>query len=162
MKGFCRSILIRYILPKRLNNLNADCINFYFEDIKKFFIKEVLYREWIFEIIGSEGFSPGFLNFIFTSDEYLLKINKNYLGHDYYTDVIAFDYTKQNDQELSGDVFISIERVRENSEIYRQNFDFELRRVIAHGVLHLLGYGDSTVEEKKIMKEKENMYLDKF
>ena len=97
------------------------------------------------------------LSFIFCSDEYLLKINKNYLTHDFYTDVISFDYTEEN--LVSGDIFISIDRVKENAIIFSSSIKDELHRIIIHGLLHLLGYSDKTPRLKAIMKDKEDFYL---
>ncbi|OJV22124.1 MAG: rRNA maturation RNase YbeY [Bacteroidetes bacterium 41-46] len=106
------------------------------------------------------GLVLGDINFIFCSDEYLLKINKQFLNHDYYTDIITFDYS--SDTLLSGDLFISVERVLENSKIYKTVFQEELRRVMIHGILHLMGYKDSTNEESKKMREAENGALSLF
>jgi rRNA maturation RNase YbeY len=106
------------------------------------------------------GLVMGDINFIFCSDEYLLKINKQFLNHDYYTDIITFDYS--SDTLLSGDLFISVERVLENSKIYKTVFQEELRRVMIHGILHLMGYKDSTNEESQKMREAENGALSLF
>jgi rRNA maturation RNase YbeY len=106
------------------------------------------------------GLVLGDINFIFCSDEYLLKINKQFLNHDYYTDIITFDYS--SDTLLSGDLFISVERVLENSKIYSTVFQEELRRVMIHGILHLIGYKDSTKEESQKMREAENSALSLF
>ncbi len=106
------------------------------------------------------GLVLGDINFIFCSDEYLLKINKQFLNHDYYTDIITFDYS--SDTLLSGDLFISVERVLENSKIYKTVFQEELRRVMIHGILHLMGYKDSTNEESQKMREAENGALSLF
>lgn len=114
-------------------------------------------KNWISSAVSNEGYRCGDLNIIFCSDTYLLKINQQYLEHDYYTDVITFDYSEEG--IISGDIFISVDRVRENSYIYKVSFNEELNRVIIHGVLHLLGYGDKDAHLKKIMTEKENFYL---
>ena len=100
----------------------------------------------------------GEINYIFCSDPYLLEINKQYLGHDYFTDILTFDYSQK--PVVSGDLFISIDTVRENAEYYGATFEEELHRVIVHGLLHLIGYDDHTPEEQKTMREKENYYLD--
>lgn len=113
--------------------------------------------EWIEQTIAAEGKKASDLNIIFTSDEYLLDINKQYLNHDFYTDVVAFDYSDQN--FVSGDVFISIDRVGENAKKYSQSFEQELYRVIIHGILHLCGYNDKTDEQKQAMRTKEDAYL---
>ena len=101
--------------------------------------------------------SVGNLSFIFCSDEYLLKINKQYLTHNFYTDVISFDYTKEN--LVSGDIYISIDRVKENAKIFSSSIKDELHRIIIHGLLHLFGYSDKTTRLKAIMKDKEDFYL---
>ena len=93
-----------------------------------------------------EGARPGAINIVFTSDDYLLELNKKYLARDYLTDVIAFDYTEN--QVVAGDLFISVQRVKENAEKFSVTFKEELKRVMAHGVLHLVGYTDSNASEK--------------
>ena len=100
----------------------------------------------------------GNINIIFCSDNYILDVNVKYLGHDYFTDIITFDYCEKN--ILSGDLFISIDTVRDNAEFYKTEFQDELNRVIVHGLLHLIGYDDHTPEEQKIMREKEIYYLE--
>ncbi len=116
-------------------------------------------RNWIKNLIITEGYSEGDLSVVFTTDEYLCSLNIKYLGKDYYTDVITFDY--KVGVIISGDVFISVERVKENSELYGDGFYFELYRVIAHGILHIIGYNDNDAENRMIMREKEKFYLDK-
>ena len=115
---------------------------------------EQRYAEWISQIIVSEGKREGEINFIFCEDEYLLKINQQYLQHDDYTDIISFDYSIGN--ELNGDIFISVERVQENSVEFDVSFDEELRRVMAHGVLHYCGFKDKSSEDEAVMRKKEN------
>ena len=112
---------------------------------------------WIQECIGNEAGSLGEINYIFCDDSYLHKINVEFLQHDTLTDVISFDYTLG--KEINGDIFISIERVKENASIFNVPFENELHRVIIHGVLHFLGFKDKTDEEKEIMREKENECL---
>lgn len=99
----------------------------------------------------------GDVNIIFCSDNYILDVNLKYLQHDYFTDIITFDYCENN--VLSGDLFISVDSVRENSVFYNTEFEDELNRVMVHGVLHLIGYDDHTEEDQKVMREKENYYL---
>lgn len=135
-------------------------INFYFEDYKRFKIDRKQITENIRTIIELEGFVFGNLSLIFCSDIYLLEMNKKYLAHDYFTDIITFNYG--NDKEVSGDLFISIDRIKENAILFNQSFDNELNRVIFHGVLHLIGYDDKDETAVKVMKEKENYYLLKF
>ena len=108
-------------------------------------------------LIREEGKKNGDLNFVFCSDDYLLKLKREYLKHDYYTDIITFDYCEGD--KIAGDMYISVDRVAENARNYGLTFDTELRRVILHGVLHLCGYDDKTDEEQTSMREKENYYL---
>lgn len=132
-------------------------INFYNEDISALRLAKGDLRNWINSVIKEEKRKTGDLNFIFCSDEYLLRINQQYLEHDYYTDIITFDYVTGS--VISGDIFISIDRVKENAGVYQVSFSTELNRIMIHGVLHLLGYKDKEVEHKKIMTEKEDYYL---
>lgn len=113
--------------------------------------------EWLNNVSQSEGSSLMELTYIICSDEYLLEINKQYLAHDYYTDVITFDYSEDN--QVSGDVFISIDRVRENAKTVGVTEEKELQRVMVHGLLHLLGYKDKTPVQKSEMTLKEDFYL---
>lgn len=120
---------------------------------------EAQYEEWIADVIESEYKTEGEINYIFCDDAYLLEKNIEFLDHDTLTDIISFDYTMGN--LISGDVFISIERVKENAVEYNVLFEEELRRVMAHGVLHYCGYKDKTEEDEQIMrvKEEEKMKL---
>jgi probable rRNA maturation factor len=111
-------------------------------------------------LISNEKKSAGEICYIFCSDEYLLKLNQKHLNHDTYTDIITFDYSINN--LLSGDIFISIDRIAENAKKFSQSKEKELLRVILHGVLHLAGYKDKKNIEKKRMREKENYYLSYF
>lgn len=111
-------------------------------------------------LIKEEGLEVGDLNYIFCDDEYLLKVNQEHLNHDYYTDIITFDYRVAN--LVSTDLFISITRVADNAEQLGFTFDDELYRVMSHGVLHVCGYGDKTDEEIVVMRSKEDYYLEKF
>lgn len=115
---------------------------------------EILFSEWISKIIVSENKTEGDINYVFCDDEYLHKINLEYLQHDDLTDIISFDYSVGN--ELHGDIFISVERVRENAIEFQVEFDNELKRVMAHGVLHYVGYKDKTENDSEIMRNKEN------
>lgn len=114
-------------------------------------------REWIHLCIQKEKFETGFISFNFTSDKYLLGINKQYLKHNYFTDIITFDLSE--DKTISGDIYISLDRVKDNARTLGEMFHVELYRVIIHGVLHLCGYGDKSKEEAKTMRKKENYYL---
>jgi rRNA maturation RNase YbeY len=113
--------------------------------------------KWLKKSVNSLGFTIGELSFIFCSDEYIKKINIKYLSHHFFTDVITFNYSKE--KLLFGDVYISIERVKENSKTYKTSFNEEMFRVIIHGVLHLCGFDDKTKEEKSLMRSKENGFL---
>ena len=112
---------------------------------------------WIKNVISKEGFDCGEINYIFCDDDYLLKLNIEFLDHDTLTDIISFDYTMGN--LISGDIYISIPRVKENSDLFNTSFDNELHRVIIHGVLHYCGYKDKSNEQKLIMRRKEDEYL---
>ena len=114
---------------------------------------------WIKDAIANEQKILGEINYIFCDDDYLLEKNQTYLNHDTYTDIITFDYSEEN--SVSGDIFISIERLKENACKFAVPFDTELRRVMIHGVLHLIGYKDKSDKEKKLMREKEDFYLNK-
>lgn len=114
-------------------------------------------KQWIKSVIQSEGKKTGDIALVFTSDEYLLNINRQYLAHDYYTDIITFDYTEK--EIVSGDLLISIDTVRDNAEQLDIPFELELNRVIVHGILHLCGYGDKSDSEIIEMRSKENGYL---
>ena len=130
---------------------------FYSEDIDFNLRNQSNIESLILYMVSFYNKNVGEVSIIFTSDSYLLNININSLNHDYYTDVITFDYCV--DQIVSGDIFISIERVKENSLIFNKEFVNELLRVIIHGVLHLLGYGDYSISEKLLMTELENKFL---
>ena len=121
---------------------------------------EPVYEKWIQQIIISENKTEGELNFIFCDDECLLDINQRYLDHDYYTDIISFDYSLAN--ELHGDIFISIDRVMENASTFNVSFQNELLRVMAHGILHYCGYKDKLEADSKEMRLKENEKIAMF
>ncbi|MFD0761524.1 rRNA maturation RNase YbeY [Lutibacter aestuarii] len=114
-------------------------------------------KNWISSCILHYGFTEGELNYIFCDDAYLLKLNVEFLEHDTFTDIISFDYTLG--KLISGDIFISIERVKENAKIFSQTLDNELNRVIIHGVLHYIGYKDKTEGEKLLMRAEEDACL---
>lgn len=118
--------------------------------------KRVLYH-WIKSVIESEKYILGTISIILCSDEYLLQINKKFLSHNYYTDIITFNYSQEN--LVSGELFISIDRVKENAVKFKVSFKKELNRVMIHGTLHLCGYKDKTVLDIKKMKRKENQKL---
>lgn len=137
----------------------TNMINYFSKN--DFILKNKLKRKkWLKETIENEGFRLGNINYIFCSDEQLLDINIQYLNHDYYTDIITFDY-KEN-HIISGDIFISTDRVKENAIINNEEFDDELNRVLVHGILHIIGYKDKMDEDIKLMREKENTYINLF
>ena len=121
---------------------------------------ETQYEDWITRIIASEGFEDWEINYIFCDDEYLHKINVEYLNHDTLTDIISFDYSEGN--FLHGDIFISIERVKENASDFKVSFEEELKRVLSHGVLHYCGYKDKTPKDEAMMRSKENEKIAMF
>ena len=118
---------------------------------------ESVVAEWLSQVITSEGKKEGEINYIFCDDEYLHKLNVEYLDHDTLTDVISFDYTMGS--EISGDCFISIERVIDNAKDFEVTFEEELKRVLVHGMLHYCGYKDKTDEDEKLMRQKEDEKL---
>lgn len=135
-----------------------NMIQFFFEDIDKIEIEANLSNR-LEDIILSEGKKPGEINYIFCDDEYLLQVNREYLKHDYYTDVITFDYVKG--KTISGDIFVSLPRIFDNAQTLSKDFESEFFRVLAHGLLHLCGYKDKTEEEIAEMRSKEDYYLNK-
>ena len=118
------------------------------------------YEDWISRIIESEGFDEGEINYIFCDDEYLHKINVEYLDHDTLTDIISFDYTVGN--LIQGDVFVSIERVHDNASDFNVSFEDELKRVLSHGVLHYCGYKDKSPKDEALMRSKEEEKMQMF
>lgn len=135
-------------------------INFYSEDIEYTLPNHSIISDWINKTIKSEAKVLRHLNFIFCSDTYLHKINVEYLNHDTFTDVITFPYSEG--KIIEGDIFISINRIKENAKTFGVSFEDELFRVMIHGTLHLLGYLDKTTEDKTQMTQKENEYLSKL
>jgi rRNA maturation RNase YbeY len=117
-------------------------------------------KKWLIQVISNEAKEEGDITYIFCDDDYLLEKNIRFLNHNTLTDVITFDYCEGN--SVSGDIFISIERVKENSEVFKVDFLTELNRVMVHGLLHLLGYKDKTDRESNLMRKKENYYLSKY
>lgn len=133
-------------------------VSYFVQDTDFKFVKRRLNNLWLKMVAESEVKKLGNINIIFCSDNYILDVNMKYLQHDYFTDIITFDYCEKN--ILSGDLFISVDSVRENSIFFKTEFSDELNRVIVHGLLHLIGYDDHTPDEQKIMREKENYYLE--
>ena len=135
-------------------------IKFIAEDIEMPALDERKVSRWIRAVAADYGFSVGNIHYIFCSDERELAVNREFLGHDYYTDVITFDYSTAS--TLNGDIFISLDTVRSNAEMVGTSFEHELHRIIIHGVLHLTGQGDKTPETKVQMTEKEELSLAKL
>lgn len=134
-------------------------IRYFTEDIDFAFKGKSVHNAWLKAVSEEEGRRLGQISVIFCSDPYLLEINRKYLGHDYYTDIITFDYSEGD--TISGDLFISVDTVRSNAEYYSADFKDELDRVIVHGVLHLIGYDDHTDEQSAEMRARENHYLER-
>ncbi len=132
-------------------------VTYFTEDTSFRFKEKRLTSRWLKAVAESEGNRLGDIGIIFCSDNFLLNVNKEYLNHDYYTDIITFDYCEGN--MLSGDLFISVDSVRENAAYYDVEFHVELRRVIVHGLLHLMGYEDHSDEDITQMRAKENACL---
>ena len=132
-------------------------VTYFFEDTDFKLKNKTKIKKWLKLVAESEVFSLGALSVIFCSDNYILDINQRFLQHDYFTDIITFDYSEG--EKISGDLYISVDSVRENSIEYETEFEEELHRVIVHGVLHLIGYDDHTDEDIRTMRSKENYYL---
>lgn len=133
-------------------------IQFFEEDIIFKLKNKVKVRQWVKDTIAAEGYKLNELNYIFCSDAYLLDINKQYLDHDTYTDIVTFD-NSETEGSITGDIFISVDRIRENALAFNTSLADELHRVIIHGALHLLGYKDKKPADKKNMTLKEDYYL---
>ena len=141
-----------------MNNQDG-IINFYSENDFDIVEKEV-YKKWIERVISSEGKRLGEISYIFCDDDYLLDINRRFLSHDTYTDIISFDDSIGN--LLNGDIYISTERVRENALEFNEDFETELKRVLVHGILHYCGYKDKSEEDAALMREKESEKIKLF
>lgn len=135
-------------------------IRFFNKDIKFTLTDKLLLKKWIKEVVSSYGNRVGDINIILCDDPSILEINNQFLGHDYYTDIITFDYTEEN--VINGELYISIDTVRANAQEYGQSFPDELHRVIIHGILHLCGLDDYCDEDIKEMREAENLSLEKL
>ncbi|HCN49535.1 MAG TPA: rRNA maturation RNase YbeY [Chryseobacterium sp.] len=133
-------------------------IQFFYENLPESVNTD--YKKWLEDLILSEEKKTGEINYIFCDDEYLLKINQDYLQHDYYTDIITFDYVKG--KTISAEIFVSLQRISDNASTLSLDYEDELRRVLAHGILHLIGYKDKTEEEEKEMRRMEDLYLAKY
>ncbi|SMC31877.1 rRNA maturation RNase YbeY [Moheibacter sediminis] len=134
-------------------------ISFFYETDFKI-SKPRAWKNWLKESAANEGYKIGDINYIFCDDEYLLQINKEYLQHDYYTDVIGFQYSEGN--VISGDIYISVERIEDNAKQNEIEFKNELARVVIHGILHFMNYKDKTDKEAKKMREMESQYISKI
>lgn len=134
-------------------------IYFHAEDVKFELRNKLKIKKWIKECIENHKFKLGHINFVFCSDEYLLEMNKTYLNHDYYTDIITFNTGEEESKTIDSDIFISLDRVKENAKTLKIEELEELNRVLIHGILHLLGWKDSTEEEKQIMRLEEDKCL---
>ncbi|MBQ9451312.1 MAG: rRNA maturation RNase YbeY [Bacteroidales bacterium] len=133
-------------------------IRYFQEDIRFELKQKMQNNRWLKMVAGSEMRRLGAINIIFCSDNYILDVNMKYLQHDYFTDIITFDYCEGD--VLSGDLFISIDSVRENALFYGTEFADELNRVMVHGLLHLIGYDDHTEADIAVMRQKENYYIE--
>lgn len=132
-------------------------VSYFFEETDFLFKGRVKNNKWLKLVAESEIRKLGDINIIFCSDNYILDINQRFLSHDYFTDIITFDYCEGD--KLSGDLFISVDSVKENSIQYGTEFNDELNRVMVHGILHLIGYDDHTKAQQKQMRQKEDYYL---
>lgn len=143
------------------NMKSTPKVRFHFETNPFFFPNRTLVKEFIVSLCKNEGKAINQLNYIFCDDEYLLKINKEYLNHDTYTDIITFELSAKNEDLLS-DIFISTERIRQNATEFNTTFLQELYRVMFHGALHLCGYKDKNQADESLMRQKEAYYLNKY
>lgn len=138
-----------------------SAIRFFLEEIEFKVPFPVKTKKWITDIVVAEGRSLTGVNYILCSDDYLLEVNREYLNHDYYTDIITFD-NSEVEKEIEGDIFISVDRVRDNAKSENTDESTEFRRVLAHGVLHLCGFDDKSEASQQEMRAKEDYYLSKF
>ena len=138
--------------------MKEESIKFFTEDTSYQLRQRTEIRTWLKSIAKREKYSIQELNYIFCSDEYLLQMNKDFLDHDYYTDIITFDNSEVKGK-IEGDIFISIDRVKDNAQLQNTSLKDELHRVLVHGLLHLTGYKDKTSKEQEIMRKKEDSSL---
>lgn len=131
-------------------------INFFSEEVDLPDIDQIKTSKWIQNTIKNEGSAFSAINIVFCSDEFLLQLNKEHLSHDYYTDIITFQY---EEEPIEGDLFVSIDRVQDNAKQRAISYENELYRVIIHGILHMIGYSDQTEDDKKLIRSKEDLYL---
>jgi probable rRNA maturation factor len=140
--------------------MQHDLISFFSESVEFQLIDKTRYSQWISELIKLQGKNLGEISYIFCSDDYLHELNLAHLNHDTLTDIITFDYTHAG--IISGDLFISVDRVKENAASFQVDFLLEMKRVMAHGVLHLIGFNDKTTAEKKVMRKEEDKAISLF
>lgn len=136
-------------------------LEFFYEETPELNLDLALYTDWLTTIVSNHKHSLEHLNYIFCSDEYLLQINIEQLNHDYYTDIITFDLSEE-EGVIEGDIFISVDRVKENATANSTTFINELNRVVSHGLLHLIGFQDKTEEQKEDMRKNEDACLTLF
>jgi rRNA maturation RNase YbeY len=136
-------------------------IRFFSENIPYEQPQKRVTQQWLKKQADKEGFSIGDLNYIFCSDEYLLQVNRDYLQHDYYTDIITFDQSEE-ESKIEGDIFVSVDRVKDNANQINVEPQHEMKRVLAHGLLHLCGYGDKSDAEAQLMRQKEEEWINAF
>ena len=134
-------------------------VRFFTENINFKLRRKLLLKQWIKQVIISEGYTLQQINYVFCSDSYLLQINQDFLHHDTLTDIITFDTSDNKDHALEGEIYISIDRVEENASLLNTSFEDEIYRVIIHGIFHLCGYSDEGEEKKSIMRRKEDQAL---
>jgi rRNA maturation RNase YbeY len=132
-------------------------VHFIEEDRKAYGFNRTVVKKWLDEVVKLEGKKTGKINYVFCSDDYLVGVNMEFLKRDYFTDVISFDYSIKN--EVSGDILISVDRVGENAKNIGVSDIEEMKRIMVHGLLHLIGYDDGTDETKAIMSAREDLYL---
>lgn len=139
-----------------------SAVKFHTIDVKPALTQKIKLKQFIKYIFALEGKELNTLDFIFCGDDHLLSMNRQFLQHDYFTDILTFDLSNDNTKAISGEIYISTDRVKENAAIHNDTYISELKRVVFHGVLHLCGYLDKTEKEKLLMTEKENYYLKQF
>jgi probable rRNA maturation factor len=135
-------------------------VKIFFEDVKPVRVAKNRVRHNILTVVAEEDFIAGEICIIICSDSYLLNLNREYMKHDYYTDIITFNYSEG--RVVSGDLFISLDRIRDNAKMFNVHYLAELERVVYHGVLHMVGYDDKSKEEAKRMRSREDYYIEKF
>jgi rRNA maturation RNase YbeY len=137
-------------------------IRFFQEGVNFSLIHKTILKKWMISSAAEEGFKMKSLTFIFMDDKQLLNLNRRFLKHDEFTDILTFDLKTQNQKVIDGEIYISIERVKENAAVYSTTFSEELHRVMIHGLLHLCGYRDKTASQKNEMRNREDYYLGKL